>query len=484
MNVLFCVSEAVPLAKTGGLGDVGGALPAALAQLGCEVRVVLPRYRGVDLSRWRRAGALEVAVGDRTVEVVLWDGAMPDTGVPVWLVDQPHLFDREGLYGTGGADYPDNLARFACLCRAALAWTARQPWRPDLVHCHDWQTALIPPLVACGQFPPVPTLLTVHNLAYQGIFPPEQFSLTGLPPEMFSVRGLEFWGRVNVLKGGLIFATMLSTVSPTYAREIQTPEMGAGLDGVLRERSADLVGILNGVDYRVWDPAHDPHLPARYTPDDLSGKKVCKEHLQREMGLDVRADAPLVGLVSRLVEQKGIDLVVAASGDILALGAQMVILGTGDPRFERALVDLARREPRRVGVRIGFDEALAHRIEAGADLFLMPSRYEPSGLNQLYSLRYGTVPVVRRTGGLADSIVDATPQALEAGTATGFVFDDYSPQALRDAVARALRAFRDPALWRRLQRAGMSADFSWQAVARRYRQLYERTVDVWRRASR
>ncbi|MDR7401958.1 MAG: glycogen synthase GlgA [Armatimonadota bacterium] len=481
MKVLFCISEAVPLAKTGGLADVGGALPAALRALGCEVRVVLPRYRGIEVAGWWRAGSVRVPLGERTVEAVIWDGAMPDTGVPVWLVDQPQLFDRPGLYGDGGSDYPDNLARFACLCRAALDWLPRQQWRPDLVHCHDWQTALIPPLVASGQAPPLPTLLTIHNLAYQGIFPADQFPLTGLPPRMFSVRGLEFWGKVNVLKGGLIYADMLSTVSPTYAREIQTPEFGAGLDGVLRERGADLVGILNGVDYRIWDPAHDPHLPAPYTREDLSGKRVCKEYLQREVGLDVRPDAPLVGMVGRLVEQKGIDLVVAAAPEILARGAQLVVLGTGEPRYEQMLQDLARRESGRVAVRIGFDDALAHRIEAGADLFVMPSRYEPSGLNQLYSLRYGTVPVVRRTGGLADSIVDATPDALEAGTATGFVFDAYSPEALATAVARALEVYRTPALWKRLQRAGMSADFSWQAAARRYLDLYERTLAAARR---
>ncbi len=476
MRVLFCISEAVPLAKTGGLGDVGGALPAALASLGCEVRVVLPRYRGVDTAGWRRAGSVDVTLGDRTVQAAIWDGAMPDTGVPVWLVDQPDLFDRDGIYGAGGSDFPDNLARFSCLCQVALAWVNRQAWRPDLIHCHDWQTALIPPLLASGRYPPLPTVLTIHNLAYQGIFPAGQFSLTGLPPRMFAVRGLEYWGKVNVLKGGLVFADMLSTVSPTYAREIQTPEYGAGLDGVLRERSAHLVGILNGVDYRVWDPAHDRYLPARYTREDLSGKRVCKEHLQREVGLEVSPQTPLAGMVGRLVEQKGVDLVVAVAPDLLALGAQLVVLGTGEPRYERMLTDLARQHPGRVAVRIGFDEALAHRIEAGADLFLMPSRYEPSGLNQLYSLRYGTVPVVRRTGGLADSITDATPQALEAGTATGFVFDDYSPAALREALARALQAYRTPAVWRALQRTGMAADFSWQAAARRYRELYERTV--------
>lgn len=476
MRVLFCVSEAVPLAKTGGLADVGGALPAALMALGTDVRVVLPRYRGIDSTGWREVGAVDVSLGAKRLPVTVLDGQMPESGVPAWLIDQPQLFDRAGLYGEGGQDYPDNLLRFTCLCRGMLAWLERQPWQPEIIHCHDWQTALVPAIIGAGQVRRAATLLTIHNLAYQGLFSAEQFEVTGLPPSMYTMAGLEFWGQVNLLKGGLVFADLLNTVSETYAQEIQTAEFGAGLDGVLRDRSRDLFGILNGVDYGVWDPAHDPLIPARYTADDLSGKRACKDRLQDEFGLAADPDIPLIGMVTRLADQKGLDLVAAILETLFAAGAQLIVLGTGDPRYERMFSETARRHPRKSGVRIGFDNALAHRIEAGADLFLMPSRYEPSGLNQLYSLRYGTVPIVRRTGGLADSIRDATPQALRAGTANGFVFADYTPQALLRAAQRALAAFRDAATWRTLQRTGMTADFSWAAAAKKYVGLYERAM--------
>lgn len=476
MKVLFCVSEAVPLAKTGGLADVGGALPAALKDLGTDVRLALPRYRGVGPAGWRPAGSVEVPFGAERLPVTILDGKMPDTGVPVWLVDQPRLFDRAGLYGEGGQDYPDNLMRFTSLCRALLAWLERQPWQPDVIHCNDWQTALAPVIIAAGQTARMATLLTIHNLAYQGLFPAEQFAVTGLPPSMYTMAGLEFWGQVNLLKGGLVYADLLNTVSETYAQEIQTVEFGAGLDGVLRDRVRDLFGILNGVDYRAWDPAHDPLIPARYDVNDLSGKQACKTHLQQEFGLTADPKIPLIGMVTRLADQKGLDLVAAILDELFAIGVQLIVLGTGDPRYERVFSATSRRRPRQAGVRIGFDNALAHRIEAGADIFLMPSRYEPSGLNQLYSLRYGTVPVVRRTGGLADSIRDATPQALRAGTANGFVFSEYTPQALLQAVQRALAAFRDTAAWHKLQRAGMTADFSWAESAKKYMGLYERAI--------
>lgn len=467
MRILFCVSEAVPLAKTGGLADVGGALPAALTALGADVRLVLPKYRDIGPAGWRPAGTLDMLLGAGRMPVTILEGQMPDTGVPVWLVDQPRLFHRAGLYGEGGQDYPDNLLRFTCFCRALLAWLERQPWQPDLLHCNDWQTALIPAVLAAGQARRIPTLLTIHNLAYQGLFPAEQFTVTGLPPSMYTMAGLEFWGQVNLLKGGVVYADLLNTVSETYAQEIQTAEFGAGLDGVLRDRTRDLFGILNGVDYRLWDPARDSLIPARYTPDDLSGKRACKAHLQQEFGLAADPTIPLIGMVTRLADQKGLDLVAAILDDLFAAGVQLIILGAGDPRYERLFSETARRHPRKAGGRIGFDNALAHRIEAGADIFLMPSRYEPSGLNQLYSLRYGTVPIVRRTGGLADSIRDA---------ANGFVFGDYTPQALWGAVQRALAAFRNASIWRQVQQAGMAADFSWSESAKKYVDLYKRTI--------
>ena len=476
MRVLFCISEAVPLAKTGGLADVGGALPAALAEQGCEIRMVLPRYRAIALTGWREAGTVTVSMGGQEMRGTVYEGQMPDTGVPLWLIDQPHYFDRTGLYGEGGRDYPDNLSRFTFFCRAVLAWLDRQSWRPDLIHGHDWQTALIPVIIAAERQRTVPTLLTIHNLVYQGRFPAEQFRLTGLPASLYTPAGLEFWGQVNLLKGGLVFSDVLNTVSETYAREIQTEEFGAGLDGVLRDRQHDLYGILNGVDYRLWDPASDPLIPARYSADDLSGKQVCKAYLQREAGLAADAEVPLIGMVTRLVDQKGLDLVAEVIADVLAMRAQFVLLGTGDPAHERRFEDLARRRPQQAAVRIGFDNALAHRIEAGADIFLMPSRYEPSGLNQLYSLRYGTVPIVRRTGGLADSITDQTQETMAAETANGFVFQEYTPQALLSALRRALAAYRDQVTWRQLQRTGMLADFSWAASAVKYLALYQRAV--------
>ncbi|HLE78205.1 MAG TPA: glycogen synthase GlgA [bacterium] len=482
MRVLFCTSEAVPFAKTGGLADVSGALPQALSAAGVDVRVVLPRYGTIALDGLERLGSVDVDVAGAVLSGTVYRGQMPRRHSPregsghtveVWFVDRPEYFDRPELYGDGGRDYADSLARFAFFSRAVLQWTAAQRWRPDVIHCNDWQSALIPAVIAAGQAPAAATLLTVHNLAYQGLFPAAEFSLTGLPPSLFTMAAMEFWGQVNVLKGGIVFSTLLSTVSETYAEEIQTPEFGAGLDGVLRDRRSDLFGILNGVDYGVWDPSVDPLIPARYTRGDLRGKAECKRALQQAFGVQADGTVPLLGMVTRLVDQKGLDLVAAVIEDVLAAGAQLVLLGTGEPAYHQRFGDLAAALPQSFGVRLGFDNRLAHLIEAGADMFLMPSRYEPSGLNQLYSLRYGTVPIVRRTGGLADSIVDATPAALAGGTANGFVFVDYAPDALLDAIRRALETFRAPDTWRRIQKNGMRADFSWSASAQRYLVLYE-----------
>jgi len=481
-SVCVCTPEAVPYAKTGGLGDVAGALPRALADLGCDVRIVLPAYRSIDRAafRFRTVGSAEIPLGDSRTEVRWLESRLPGTAIPVYLVAEDAAFDRPGLYGDGDADYPDNLRRFTVFCRGALALFRHLGWGPDVLHCHDWQTALLPVWLSVEPrdrtLAGTATLLTVHNLAYQGLFPSDALPVTGLPSGLFTPRGIEFFGQINLLKGGLISADFLSTVSEQYAREIQTEEFGCGLDGVIRDRARDLVGILNGVDYAVWDPSHDALLPARYTRDDLSGKAACKAHLQRARGLGVDPNAPLIGLIARLVDQKGLDLVAAVADVLLGLGAQLALLGLGDPRYHALFEELHRRCPDRVALRLGFDDVLAHLIEAGADVSLMPSRFEPSGLTQLYSLRYGTVPVVRRTGGLADTIVDATPEAVAQDAANGFVFESYTPDAFLDAAKRALFAWREPALWRRLQRVGMGQDFSWGRTAIRYLDAYQRAI--------
>jgi starch synthase len=468
MNVLFCVAEVAPFAKTGGLADVAAALPAALRRMNVDVRILMPLYRGISRDSLVLERATHASLASRDVYGALWRGVHPN-GTPVYFLDAPQLFDRRGIYGEDGGAYDDNLLRFTFLCQAAAQLTQNN-WTPDVVHCHDWHTALVPAYLRMAAGPP--TLLTIHNLAHQGQFPADQFPILGLPPGWFNTHGVEFYGDINVLKAGLVSAHVLSTVSETYAREIQTPEFGHGLDGVIRERAGDLFGVLNGVDYQEWDPRVDWHIAGQYTVDDLSGKARCKSALQQELGLPTNAYAPLIGCVARLAEQKGFDLIVSALGAIVDTGAQVVVLGTGDPAFERSLDAAATRWPNQVRALIGFDEGWAHRIEAGADFFLMPSRFEPSGLNQLYSLRYGTIPIVRRTGGLADSVVDATPESLRHGVATGFVFDAYTPEALVSTVARAIAAYRDPGLWRRLQQAAMRADFSWERAAIQYHTLY------------
>jgi starch synthase len=472
VNVLFCVAEATPFAKTGGLADVAGALPAALRRLGLDARVMMPLYRGISRDGLEPVQRTRSTIGGAEITGAIWRGAFPN-GTPVYFLDASPLYDRGGLYGEGGRDYPDNLVRFVFFCQSALA-LMHEGWQPDLVHCHDWHAALVPAYLRMHGSR-LPTLFTVHNLAHQGLFPADQFGLTGLPTQAFTPDGVEFYGQLNVLKAGLVSAHVLSTVSETYAREIQTEEYGVGLDGLLRARSADLFGVLNGVDYEQWDPAVDAFIPARYTADDLSGKATCKAGLQRDLGLHVDPRVPLIGTVARLVAQKGFDLVTSGLDSIVAMGAQVVVLGTGDPAYEAALRAMSARLPLQVRAMIGFHEGFAHRIEAGADIFLMPSRFEPSGLNQLYSLRYGTVPVVRRTGGLADSIVDVSPETLHLGRANGFVFDAYTTEALVATVGRAIAAFRDPGLWRWLQQVGMRADFSWDRAAERYRALYAHT---------
>ncbi len=485
LRVLFMASEVEPFAKTGGLADVAGALPAALAALGHDVRILMPRYRGVDaLAGEMRTVVprLTVTLGDRSVEGALFEGRT-SSDVPVYFLGQDHYYDRESLYGTADGDYWDNCERFIFFCRGgleallSLGEPDRAPWRPQVVHCHDWQTGLVPVYLrtlyrdhpSLGR---IATLFTIHNLAYQGVFWHYDMPMTGLGWDLFTPAGLEFYGKLNFLKGGLVFSDLLNTVSRTYAREIRTPAFGSGLEGVLEERSHDLHGVIDGIDYEVWNPAKDPAIPQPYSADDPGGKAACRAALRGELSLET-APGPVVGIVTRLVEQKGMDLVLQALPGILAEGCQLVLLGSGDANLEAAFVESAQRHPGRVAVRIGYEAELAHRIYAGADCFLMPSRYEPCGLGQLIALRYGTVPVVRRTGGLTDTVTEFDP-ARRAGT--GFTLDAFAVDALLDAVRRAASAYRQPALWKALVRNAMAEDFSWEASAREYVTLYGKAL--------
>ena len=462
-------SEAAPLAKTGGLADVVGALPSALRSFGDEVAVLIPRYASIDLKTARRVyDSLPIYLGPARYDTSIYQAAEE---YPLYLLDCPALYGRKGFYGESGIDYPDNHIRFAVFARAALA-VARVLFRTDIFHCHDWQTGLLPAYLRTlfstdPTFLGAKTLFTIHNLGYQGLFPKSVLAEVALDPSVYRPDGMEFFGRVSYIKGGIEFADALHTVSPTYAREIQTPEYGFGLDGVLRARANVLTGILNGVDYSEWSPDVDLLIPARFTPSDLGGKQVCKQHLLREFGLPAEAMArPLVGIVSRFTRQKGADLIVEVAGQMVAEDLYLVALGSGDPEYEEFFRRMASEYPDRIAVRVGFDNQLAHRIEAGADIFLMPSRYEPCGLNQIYSLRYGTVPVVRATGGLDDTIEEGT----------GFKFGEYSGEALLAAVRAAVAAFANQDAWRDMMRRGMRKDFSWKASAALYSALYGRLL--------
>jgi starch synthase len=476
-NILMIASEAVPFAKTGGLGDVAGALPLALARLGHRVVLVLPRYRGLEVD-----GIVEripITIAGRTLEAAFVNRDVAD-GVRAVLVDCPELFDRAGLYGVGNADYPDNAVRFAFLVRAALEFGARLPEPIDIVHAHDWQAGLAPVYLKTlyrdhPTLGGVASVFTIHNLAYQGLFPPAWLPALDLPWELFHVEGVEFWGKVSFLKGGVNFSEMVTTVSPRYAKEIQDPEFGFGFDGILRRRSKLVCGILNGIDTTIWDPAHDPHLPAPYDAGHLEAKQASKRAVLDSLAVPVTPEVlarPLVGMVSRVVDQKGFDLLAEiGSHRLLELDVTYVLLGTGEERYVSAWRRLAAEHPDRAAIRVGFDEGLAHLIEAGADIFLMPSRFEPCGLNQMYSLRYGTVPVVRAVGGLDDTIENWNPRTA---TGTGFKFRDYSADALYRVLQKAVRLHGDKAAWRRLQVAGMQQDHSWDASAREYVKVYEK----------
>ncbi len=483
MRVFFITAEAVPFAKTGGLADVAGALPRALRSMGHDVALFMPYYRQ---AREKCGGAvadagvvLNIELGNETIRPSVLTTTLPDSDVRVYLLDHPPFYDREELYGTPEGDYPDNAARFIFFSKAAVALPKAIGWQPTVYHCNDWQTGLVPVylrlLGATDPFyHPSRSVFTIHNLAYQGLFPAEAFALTGLDGTLFGPEGLEFYGKLNLLKGGILFARLVNTVSPRYAKEIQTPEFGCGLEGVLAARADALFGIINGIDYTVWDPATDPLIPANYCAEDFSGKAICKARLQERCGLPVRPDVPLLGMISRLDIQKGLDLLGEILDELAELDLQFVLLGTGKQEFQELFTEIGKRHPEKLSINIMFDNELAHQIEAGCDMYLMPSRYEPCGLNQLYSLKYGTVPIVRKTGGLADTIVNATPTALAKGTANGLSFASYSAKALYNTVRRALRLFSDPRAWRRLMLTGMRQEWSWERSAAEYVRLYER----------
>ncbi len=482
LKVLFAASEALPLIKTGGLADVAGSLPRALRELGDDVRLILPAYPAA-ISRIGpilQTDSVPIRGCEQPVRIL--HGSLPGGGLRAYLVDAPWLFDRPGspYVAADGHDWTDNPQRFALFCRAIVECAQDRlglHWRPDIVHCNDWQTGLVAPLLQ--QEPRRPAaLFTIHNLAYQGLFAGTDFQSLGLPAALWSDRGLEFHRRLSFIKGGIAFSDLLTTVSPTYACEIRTAEFGYGLEGLLQHLGSRLVGVLNGIDDREWDPGSDPAIVQPFDEQHLHLKGRNKLALQEEVGLPRDEKALLLGHIGRLVEQKGVDLILDVLPGIMELGGtQMVLLGSGDRRLEDRLLAAAERYPDRVAVHLGYNEDLSHRIEAASDCFLMPSRFEPCGLNQLYSLRYGAIPVVRRTGGLADTVVNASEENLRAGTATGFVFDNPDSRGLWDAVTRMAQCWNSGnGEWQQIAITGMHQDFSWSNSARHYRDLYHRAI--------
>lgn len=488
IKVCMTAAEAVPFAKAGGLADVMGALPRALTERGLDVILMMPRYAVVDADRFKlerqtEVGEIQIPMGAVSKPMTVWSAT---EGVPkfnVYFIENPEYFGREGIYndpGTGQG-YPDNAERFIFFMKGVLETLKALNWRPDVIHCNDYQTGLIPAYIKILHaqdpfFVDVATVYSIHNLAYQGTYPADVLDLMGFGQEVFyPMSPFEFWGQVNFMKVGLVFADVLNTVSERYAEEIQSdPEFGVGLEGVLRDRTADLYGILNGVDYTVWSPEVDTLIPYRYSVDDLEGKRKNKQALLERQGLALSSeDIPLIGMISRLADQKGFDLISEIADELMGLDLQMVILGTGDRRYHELFEKLATRYPTKIGVNLTFNNELAHLIEAGSDMFLMPSRYEPCGLNQLYSLRYGTVPIVRATGGLADTIRNYDPAT---GEGSGFVFEQYASVDLLDAVQRALKTYRMKETWGQIMRRGMTADFSWAASAKKYMDLYAKAL--------
>ncbi len=478
MKILLASSEVHPYSKTGGLADMVGALAKTLAHGGHRVGVVTPLYAGIR-ERFpqleRLDSLLEFPLGTQQVHGETWS-LEPLDGLTVYFVDQPAFYERADLYQAEGTDYPDNAERFMFFSKAAAHLALRLSWAPEVLHVHDWQAGMAALLVQhqqklAGQGRAPGICLTIHNLAYQGLFPAAKYALTNLPWDYFTPAGVEFYGQMSCLKAGIVFADVITTVSPRYAREITTEEMGCGLDGLLRQRNSSLMGILNGVDYEEWNTISDPYLKHAYTATDLRGKAANKLELQKEFGLPVDATVPLFGNIGRLAEQKGVEILLGALEQMLSSGLQFVAVGSGAPAFQRAYQDLTRRHPSQIAVRLGFDEGVSHRIEAGCDFFLMPSRFEPCGLNQMYGLRYGTIPIVRTTGGLDDTVIDIREDPQKAN---GIKFIEYSASALAKGIRKALALYEEPELMHRFRTNAMAADFSWNRTVGEYLKVYEK----------
>lgn len=478
MNVLFATSETYPLAKTGGLGDVSGQLPRSLQAQGARLRIITPAYRSVLEKIPSHVTVAQLQIESYSVKI--HEFTLPGSRVKVWAVDCPELYDRDGgpYQDPTGNDWPDNALRFAvfdkAVCEIAMG-RAGIDWPVDIVHCHDWQTGLIPALLKLEPKSPA-TLFTIHNLAYQGLFPYQTFLDLGLPSQYWAHQALEFHNQLSFIKGGLVFADRINTVSPHYAEEIKTPAFGCGLDGLLQQRASALTGILNGIDPREWNPSTDPHLAKNFNKRNISDKVLNKPVLQSLFQLPEDRDCPVISMVSRLTHQKGVDMIVKALPELLKLPLQIVILGTGDRPLEQELQAAAAEHHTKLGVKIAYNESWAHLLIGGSDFFIMPSRFEPCGLTQLYSLRYGTVPLVRDVGGLSDTVTDVTPNTLEQGTATGFIIDDDTPAALITVIEKGLALYRDKPAWQKLQLTGMRQEFSWATSAREYLKLYRELI--------
>jgi starch synthase len=478
LKILIASSEVAPFAKTGGLADVTGALPKALERLGHEVRVILPKYAMVDRGSFPQVKVLDrlsLPVSDRSVDSALYETKLGQ-GIPVYILANDSYYNRPELYRTSEGDYPDNAERFIYFSKAVPEVAKRMGFQPDCIHCNDWQTGLVPLFLRTLYrddpfFARTGTLFTVHNLAYQGIFWHYDWPMLGIEWEYFTPEGIEFFGHINLLKAGIVYAQIINTVSKTYSQEIQTPEFGHGLDGILRARGRDLFGIVNGIDYEDWSPSVDKWIAAHYDDRRLEGKVTCKKDLLQEFGLPVHSDWPILGVISRLASQKGFDLLADIMEDLLERDLFFILLGTGDQVYHDLFEGIAKRFPEKAGICLGFDNCLAHKIEAGSDMFLMPSRYEPCGLNQLYSLKYGTIPIVRSTGGLADTIRNYNPRTRKGN---GFSFKEYSSAKLLHAIDRALSLYGDRRKWKTLMRSAMREDYSWDVSAQQYLELYKK----------